>query len=130
MIPFSIINLVPPGAIEPIQIGCISNDDCPDHAACRNSACINPCALDNPCAPNANCKVLMHEPVCTCPDGYIGSPLTECKLRKYRYGWVHLGLRNCGHSFDKFRLKRVEKMSMNFKFCVTKLCLVGGLSNK
>ena len=88
IIPFSIINLVPPGAVEPVSIGCISNDDCPDHAACRNSACINPCALDNPCAPNANCKVLGHEPVCTCPDGYIGSPTTECRLRKYRYGWV------------------------------------------
>ena len=118
VITFLIIDLVPPGAIEPISIGCISNDDCPDHAACRNSGCINPCALDDPCAPNANCKVVGHEPVCTCPDGYIGSPTTECRLRKYRYGWVqlHLGLRNFGHSFDKSRLNRVKQ-----KFCVTKV---------
>ena len=75
--------LVPPDQIQPVLVGCSQNDDCPDFAACRNRACVNPCAEDKPCAPNANCRVTRHEPVCTCPDGYIGSPEIECKLRKF-----------------------------------------------
>jgi hypothetical protein len=78
----SILSLVAPTVVEPITPGCATNSDCPDYTACRNSQCINPCAVDDPCAPTANCKVINHQPVCTCPDGYIGSPTTECRLRK------------------------------------------------
>ena len=77
-----IISIVPPTDVEPISIGCTYNDDCPDHAACRNSACINPCAAENPCAPSAICTVIKHEPLCSCPDGYIGTPEIDCRLRK------------------------------------------------
>lgn len=74
--------LVAPTVVEPITPGCSTNSDCPDYTACRNTQCINPCAVDAPCAPTANCKVISHQPVCTCPDGFIGSPTTECRLRK------------------------------------------------
>ena len=84
-----LVPLVPPDSVEAVSVGCASNDDCPDHAACQNRACINPCALESPCAPNAICKVLTHEAVCTCPDEYIGSPLTDCRLRKYSY-WLYI----------------------------------------
>ena len=71
--------------IEPtLSVGCLINDECPLYAACRNRQCINPCAEDNPCAPTAICKVINHEPECTCPDGYIGSPLTDCRPRKFQ----------------------------------------------
>ena len=63
-------------------VGCDSNDDCPDYTSCRNRKCINPCAVDKPCAPSALCKVVNHNPVCTCPNGYIGSPHTRCTPRK------------------------------------------------
>ena len=84
--------LVPHDSVQPILVGCERDDDCPDFAACRNRACVNPCAEDKPCAPNANCRVTRHQAVCTCPDGYIGSPETECKLRKcalilHTYWW-------------------------------------------
>ena len=73
---------------EPVlSVGCLQNDDCPLYTACENTKCINPCAEDNPCAPTAICKVLNHEPKCTCPDGYIGSPLTDCRPRKF---WQNL----------------------------------------
>ena len=61
--------------------GCAYDDECPDHTACENRLCINPCAYQNPCAPTANCQVIRHKPVCSCPDGYIGSPTTSCTLR-------------------------------------------------
>ena len=68
---------------EPVlSIGCYENDECPLFNACENTKCINPCAERNPCAPSAICKVINHEPECTCPDGFIGSPLTDCRPRK------------------------------------------------
>ena len=66
-----------------VSVGCESNDDCPDYTSCRNRKCINPCAVDKPCAPSALCKVVNHNPVCTCPNGYIGSPHTKCTPRKF-----------------------------------------------
>ena len=62
--------------------GCLTNNDCPDYTACQSRKCINPCAAPNVCAPNANCRVTRHQAVCTCPDGYIGSPELSCTLRK------------------------------------------------
>ena len=65
-----------------LPAGCSDNNDCPDYSACQNRNCINPCARNDPCAPGANCRVANHNPICTCPDGYIGTPTTSCRLRK------------------------------------------------
>ena len=74
---------VPTPEVDSVVVGCETDQECPDYNACQNRKCINPCAEDDPCAPSANCKVIGHQPVCTCPDGYIGDPRTECKLRKH-----------------------------------------------
>ena len=66
-----------------LATGCSSNSECPDYSACENRNCINPCAIRDPCAPLATCRVVNHQPVCTCPDGYIGSANTQCKPRKF-----------------------------------------------
>ena len=66
----------------PIVTGCLTNNDCPDYTACQSRKCINPCAQQNVCAPNANCIVTRHKAVCTCPDGFIGSPEVSCLPRK------------------------------------------------
>ena len=76
--------LVEPVTLPPIVSGCLSNNDCPDYTACQSRKCINPCAAPNVCAPNANCRVTRHQAVCTCPDGYVGSPDTSCSLRKLK----------------------------------------------
>jgi len=68
---------------EPVVEGCSTNDECPDYNACKNRKCINPCAIRDPCAPLATCRVTNHKPVCTCPDGYVGSPKIECTKRKF-----------------------------------------------
>lgn len=65
-----------------LAAGCASDYECPDHAACRDRLCINPCAVNDPCAKNAFCKAVNHQPVCSCPDGFIGSPTISCTLRK------------------------------------------------
>ena len=59
---------------------CRDNSECPLHNACINRKCLNPCAVLDPCAVNAFCRVENHEPVCTCPSGYIGDPRTSCIL--------------------------------------------------
>ena len=91
---FSIIVGLPTAPV--LSVGCLQNEDCPLYTACQNTKCINPCAEDNPCAPTAICKVLNHEPKCTCPDGYIGSPLTDCRPRKLPPHWFE-SLHVCNH---------------------------------
>ena len=86
-----LVPLVAPTTEPSLAEGCANDDECPDHTACENRLCINPCAYRDPCAPTANCQVIKHKPVCSCPDGYIGSPTTSCTLRK---------------SFDKHLSKR------------------------
>ena len=89
---------VPPPTEPSLDVGCSTNDECPDYTACENRQCINPCAYKNPCAPTAHCRVVRHSPICTCPDGYVGSPTTSCQLRK---DFIHHGkFLNCvGLSF-------------------------------
>ena len=65
-----------------LATGCSRNSECPDYNACENQNCINPCAVRDPCSPLATCRVVSHEAVCTCPDGFLGSPKTDCILRK------------------------------------------------
>jgi hypothetical protein len=73
-------------AIEPsLAAGCSNNDDCPEYTACENLQCVNPCAQNDPCAAQATCRVITHKVVCTCPNGYIGSPQTSCHPREYRH---------------------------------------------
>ena len=62
---------------------CRDNSECPPHTACINRQCLNPCAVTDPCATNAFCRVQNHEPVCRCPDGYIGDPRVSCTKRKF-----------------------------------------------
>ena len=102
---FSIIVGLPTAPV--LSVGCLQNEDCPLYTACQNTKCINPCAEDNPCAPTAICKVLNHEPKCTCPDGYIGSPLTDCRPRKLHPHWFEL-LRVCNHHISITCYKEVQ----------------------
>ena len=78
-------NIVPTPEVDKVVVGCEVDQECPDYNACQNRKCVNPCAEDDPCAASANCKVIGHQPVCTCPDGYIGDSRTECKLRKHDF---------------------------------------------
>ena len=75
--------LVPPDAVVPLAPECRDNSECPPHTACINRQCLNPCAVLDPCATNAYCRVQNHEPVCTCPPGYLGDPRVSCTKRKF-----------------------------------------------
>lgn len=58
--------------------GCLSDVECPNTESCRNRVCINPCIDGNPCSRTAQCLAQNHKAICTCPDGLIGDPFTNC----------------------------------------------------
>lgn len=55
---------------------CVSNSECPNHLACINQKCKDPCP--GTCAPDAECRVISHTPNCVCPIGYTGDPFRQC----------------------------------------------------
>ena len=57
---------------------CVTNPDCPQTQACGSEKkCIDPCP--GLCGRNAVCRVINHNPLCTCNAGYTGSPYQECR---------------------------------------------------
>jgi len=55
---------------------CVSNSECPNHLACINEKCRDPCP--GSCGSNAQCRVVSHAPNCQCVPGYNGDPFTQC----------------------------------------------------
>lgn len=57
---------------------CTSSSDCELNKACVNQKCIDPCP--GTCGIAANCQVVNHNPICTCPASYTGDPFIQCKI--------------------------------------------------
>lgn len=57
---------------------CISNTECPNHLACINQKCKDPCP--GVCGTNSECRVVSHTPNCVCIVGYVGDPFSGCIL--------------------------------------------------
>lgn len=55
---------------------CLSNTDCQFNQACIGWKCADPCL--GSCGINANCQVILHAPVCSCPIGLYGNPYDSC----------------------------------------------------
>lgn len=61
---------------------CTISAECPLDEACSNQRCSDPCI--GSCGVGAICKVVNHNPICSCPTSYTGDPFTRCmRLRKY-----------------------------------------------
>lgn len=56
---------------------CVISADCPRDRACVRSKCIDPCP--GVCGFNAQCNVINHSPVCSCPQPLTGDPFLECR---------------------------------------------------
>lgn len=57
---------------------CTNNAECSSVLACHNQKCIDPCP--GSCGLNAVCRVVNHNAVCSCQQGYVGDPLSGCQL--------------------------------------------------
>lgn len=55
---------------------CVVNSDCARNRACANQKCIDPCP--GACGVNAQCRVVNHNPICSCINRYTGNPLVNC----------------------------------------------------
>ena len=60
---------------------CTSDPECPQHLACIQEKCQNPCFTES-CGIKAECKVKNHRAFCVCMFGYEGDPYTLCEERK------------------------------------------------
>ena len=59
---------------------CVRQDDCPTNLACINAQCQDPCP--GACGISSQCTVDNHNPICSCPPGYVGNPFDRCVLDK------------------------------------------------
>lgn len=57
---------------------CVSSSECAPSEACVNLKCQDPCP--GTCGRDAKCQVVNHNPICVCPSGRSGDPLTGCHL--------------------------------------------------
>lgn len=55
---------------------CVVSAECPLTQACLMSKCRDPCP--GTCGHLANCKVVNHSPICTCPPRHSGDPFRSC----------------------------------------------------
>ena len=58
------------------QPECTNDAGCPLQQACIGQKCRDPCP--GSCGVGAECFVVNHAPICTCPVGYTGDPMTQC----------------------------------------------------
>lgn len=55
---------------------CVVSSDCARNRACNNQKCIDPCI--GTCGISAECVVINHNPICSCPASYTGDPFVKC----------------------------------------------------
>ena len=61
---------------------CVLNNDCSRDKACIKNKCSDPCP--GSCGQGANCEVINHIPMCTCPGDMSGNPFILCTVKKGR----------------------------------------------
>lgn len=59
---------------------CTVSSECPQNRACINNKCQDPCP--GTCGINARCQVVNHNPICSCPQNYVGDPFVRCIIEE------------------------------------------------
>ena len=55
---------------------CVIHQECAPLLACLNNRCVDPCK--GTCGINAECRVINHNPICSCIAGFTGDPFIRC----------------------------------------------------
>lgn len=55
---------------------CVVHPECPPLLACLKNRCVDPCK--GTCGINAECRVINHNPICSCLGGFTGDPFVRC----------------------------------------------------
>lgn len=59
-------------------VGCRGDHNCQSQFSCLNNKCVDPCSSSHACGTNAECSVVEHRRVCSCPEPLIGNPIESC----------------------------------------------------
>jgi hypothetical protein len=64
---------------------CYTSSECSQDKACISQKCLDPCP--GVCGQNANCRVINHNTICTCPPDFTGDPFIKCskEISKKKY---------------------------------------------
>lgn len=55
---------------------CVVSSECSQDKSCVSQKCVDPCP--GTCGVNAQCRVVNHNPICSCLTGYTGDPFIRC----------------------------------------------------
>ena len=61
---------------------CLLSSDCSPQLACIQQKCSDPCI--GICGSNAQCKVVNHRAICSCPADFTGDPFVSCNKQAGR----------------------------------------------
>lgn len=86
---------------------CMSSSDCSQDKSCINEKCKDPCP--GTCGINAQCRVVNHNPICSCMSGFTGDPFIRCIYEESKNI-----LRNFITSFHQFIIIPVHRVSHSF----------------
>ena len=75
---------------------CVSNAECSPQKACINQKCEDPCP--GTCGQNAECRIINHNPICSCTAGYTGDAYSRCQIIPSKHGDLYTNITNlvCG----------------------------------
>ena len=91
---------------------CLSDPECPNHLACIQEKCQNPC-FTHSCGQNAECKVKNHRAICVCLYGFVGDPYTLCEERKEKHNEIYKS--------SLFYIKFFQVLDTFCTFCCSRL---------
>lgn len=61
-----------------ITAPCQTDSECSLDEKCLKGQCLGPCEVKDACGMNAKCTAINHDKLCSCPEGFTGSPDVEC----------------------------------------------------
>lgn len=67
---------------------CTVSSECTRDRSCINKKCIDPCP--GTCGYNARCRVVNHNPICSCNTGFVGDPFSQCHPEESKH--IRFGL--------------------------------------
>lgn len=59
------------------------SSECSRDKTCVNQRCVDPCP--GTCGVNARCRVVNHNPICSCNSGYFGDPFSQCRPEESKH---------------------------------------------
>lgn len=98
---------------------CVVSSECAQDKACLNQQCKTPCVADV-CAPNAICRVVNHNAICSCSSGFTGDPFIECsrvesKIFSLTLLFFYCERKRCSHRLDIMPM--LNSLSFLLFFC-------------